>query len=397
MEKKLVAPHTTTRARHSSLMGSIYIAAVFLSFHYFFVLYINSSFLEQFVPKGVVGTLYTLGSALNIILFLYLPLLLRRFGNYAVFLALTTLEGMVLLGLALCTTPSIIILLFVIHHSLPALLLYSLDIFLEHHTKNKRTGRVRGLYLTILNSVVVVSPFIVGSMIKENNFQSVYLASALFLLPLFLIVLYRFRGEKITYSQDIHLSRTLGEFIANKNVFTIFIAMFLLQFFYATMVIYMPLHLSNTIGFTWREIGALFTIMLIPFVLFEIPLGQLADRKLGEKEILITGFSIAALSTLIIPHITNAIFVVWALLLFTTRIGASFIEIACESYFFKQVDESHARFISLFRSSFPLSYIVAPSIASLVILGFPLATLFTILGVLMLCGIVVSLRLVDSH
>ena len=54
---------------------------------------------------------------------------------------------------------------------------------------------------------------------------------------------------------------------------------------YAWMVIYTPLHMLD-LGFTWEEIGQIFTIMLIPFVLVEYPAGWLADKYIGETEMM---------------------------------------------------------------------------------------------------------------
>src|SRR5690606_23149335 len=108
---------------------------------------------------------------------------------------------------------------------------------------------------------------------------------------------------------------------------------FVLRFFYAWMVIYTPLYLHNYIGLEWSSIGVIFTIMLIPFALFELPLGTLADRVYGEKEILIAGLAIMSISTISLFFITSSAFVVWSVALFLTRVGASAVEIMSETYF----------------------------------------------------------------
>ena len=135
--------------------------------------------------------------------------------------------------------------------------------------------------------------------------------------------------------------------------------------------------------------------MLLPFVFLEFPLGKLSD-KIGEKKILIGGSFIIALATLAIPLITKPKLWLWAIVLFTTRIGAATVEVMSEVYFFKIAKEENADMISFFRNTMPLSYIIAPLFAIPVLFFVPsFKYLFFILGTIMLCGFLTSLRLKD--
>jgi MFS family permease len=78
--------------------------------------------------------------------------------------------------------------------------------------------------------------------------------------------------------------------------------------------------------------------MLLPFVFVQFPLGRLADKKWGEKEILSLGFIIVAIATGLISFISGGSMILWMTILFITRIGAATIEIMCDTYFFKKVD-----------------------------------------------------------
>jgi len=126
------------------------------------------------------------------------------------------------------------------------------------------------------------------------------------------------------------------------------------------MVVYTPLYLTKYVGFSWAEIGVIFTIMLLPFVIFEIPVGRLADKKYGEKEFLTVGFIIMGIFTMAIGFVTVKNFWLWAAILFATRIGASFVEITCDTYFFKKVDQGKTDVIGFYRLTRPLSYVAAP-------------------------------------
>ena len=162
------------------------------------------------------------------------------------------------------------------------------------------------------------------------------------------------------------------------------------------MIIYTPIYLNQYIGFNWEKIGIIFTIMLLPYILFELPIGYLADWRFGEKEFLTAGFLITSLSTVAIVFIGSTNFILWIIILFLTRVGASFIQISSESYFFKQVDDTNVNIISFFRNASPLAYIIAPLIATIFLTFFAYQYLFLALALIMLFGLRYSLTLHDT-
>ena len=117
-----------------------------------------------------------------------------------------------------------------------------------------------------------------------------------------------------------------------------------------------------------------------------------------EKEILTLGFLIMAFSTGLITFINDKNLVLWAVILFVTRVGACAVEIMCDTYFFKKVDGRDTNLISFYRMSSPVAYITGPAIATLII-SFHLVQLkylFLILGILMISGLRFALRLKDT-
>lgn len=161
------------------------------------------------------------------------------------------------------------------------------------------------------------------------------------------------------------------------------------------MIIYTPIYLHEYLAFGWDKIGIIFTIMLLPFVLFDFILGELSD-KIGEKKILLLGFFISAVFTLIIPLITTPALWLWAGILFMTRVGAAAIEVMSESYFFKSEKEEDADMLSFFRNTTPVSYIIAPMCAIPILLLVPsFKYMFFVLGAVMFLGLFLTLRLKD--
>ena len=181
-----------------------------------------------------------------------------------------------------------------------------------------------------------------------------------------------------------------------KDIWNISVARFILEIFYVWMVVYTPIYLNQYIHLPWSHIGILFTIMLLPFALFEYPIGKLADKLCGEKEIITIGFIIMSLATVSISFITTQSFVLWAVVLFLTRTGASLVEITTESYFFKHVNSKDVQDIAMFRSSRPISYIMAPAIAGTLLFFIPHNYLYLILGIGVMFGIKYTLALRDT-
>lgn len=383
--------------RKNNSFTTIYTATFLVAFHVFLMVYINSSFLNQFVSEKYVGLLYIIGSLSSITAIIILPTILRLFGNYFTLILLTIFEIFILLGLAFIQKATIILPLFIAHLVVFQIMLINIDIFFETFQKKETdTGSKKGIALTIINLGLILSVLTAGFILKNNDFWKIYLISALIMIPFFIIILTRFRKFKDPVYSNLKTTNTIKKIRENKNIKNIFIAQFLLKFFYSLMVIYMPIYLHDHVGFSWPEISIMFTIMLLPFVLLEIPAGKIADKWLGEKEILLIGFIITALFTIIISFISIPSFLLWTAILFLTRIGASLIEISTESFFFKHVKGDDASIISFFRMTHPLAYVVGPIIAIITLQFMPYQYIFLVLGIIMLIGIKYALSITDT-
>lgn len=383
--------------RKNRTLSLVYIANLFLSLHYFLIVYINSTFLDSFFTDKELSGLYIAGSLLGVILFLAAPFLLQRMSNYSLYLWLIALEFGALIGLTYSPSPLVIGGLFILHQASVMMLAYSLDVFLETLTKQEtHTSELRGLFLTIANATLVISPAIVAFILGGSGYTRVYLLSAILLIPTFLIGFRSLSRVHEIPPHHVRIKEMWHDLLTKRNIRNVSIAHLVLQFFYAWMVIYTPLYLHEIIGFPWSELGIMFTIMLLPFVLLEIPIGHLADKKYGEKEFMILGFLIIATATFIIPLLTAPLFLAWTLVLFLTRVGASIAEITTEGYFFKQVGARDAHLISVFRITRPISFVLAPVVASLFLdaIGYP--GLYMLLALITLSGVVWSAHIKDS-
>ena len=385
-------------------LKTLYVALVILSLHWSLVVYINASFLGEFFSDAKISALFTMGAVLSLVPYLYLPSLLQKFGNYRLAVFFTLLEITALLGMAVTSSFFFAALFFLIHIVSVPLILFCLDIFIERivGASEQKTGSIRGLYLAILCLASAVAPLITGILIPagaggvQQSFQTVYIGSAVLLLPfLFIITLYFKDFQDASYS-PLNLKKLIALFLQDKVTRSIFCVQIFLQLFFTWTVIYIPLYLSRVAGFTWTEIGYILFVGLLAYVLFEYPVGIIADKYIGEKEMMAFGFFIIALSVSWFAFLPAGALVLWMIATFLTRTGASLVDSTSESYFFRHTQSGDTDKMSLFRMARPLSSILGTVIGSIGLLYMDFNLMFILLGVLMIPGIFFTLVLKDS-
>lgn len=366
----------------------IFVGGLFLSFHYALIIYVNSSFLNQFMDEKTISYLYIFGSILSVILFLNAGKILQRLGNLRSFLFFLTLELASTLLIFFAGGQALASLAFLLHQAVISFVFFNIDIFLEREQQEEdSTGNRRGAFLTFQNTAWICAPILSGFLVNKFGIGSVYMLASLLILPPAIIIAKTFgkglhKPIKTTNLEEIY------EFLKNKrDLKRILFSNILLQFFYAVMVIFMPIFLTESLGFDWQKVGIIFAIMLLPFLILEWPLGYIADHKLGEREILGFGFIVMAVSTMLIPFTWSTSLLVWAGILFVTRVGASSVEIGNEAYFFRQVKERDAGIIGIFRTTRPLAYIIAPLFASIILNLANVRSLFALLAIITLLGL----------
>lgn len=378
------------------LLRRVYITSFIFSFNLALTAYINSSFISNYIDESRIGLIFSIAAFATFIGLQYLPHILEVIGNRDLALSLLFLAVFSLFMLIVAKNPMVVIGFFILYIASNNLMVYSLDIFVEHFSKNSSTGRARGLYLMITNLAWMLSPFVAGMIVSKHGFSALY--SLVICIILFVFLFIRFALKKFKDSVYLKMSLWSGfSFIKNRpNIVRIIILNFFLQFFFSWMIVFTPIYLREVVGFGYETIGVIFMVMLSPFVLLQLPLGILADRKWGEKEMLTIGFIVMGLSTILFGIYSGVNPIIFAVILFFTRVGASTIEVMCETYFFKQINDNEPEIISLYRTTTPIAFIVAPLIGSFLILRIPFGSLYSILGILVIIGTFFILRLKDT-
>ncbi len=358
--------------------------------------YVNSSFIGQFTPGEFVGLLYAAASFISILIFNFAPRLLTRFGNYRVSLFVVIVQIALLPSMATLKTPWLVVTLFIGSLITMNMLNFNLDIFVERFSRDSMTGNIRGMYMTMGNAAWVLAAAMVSFILTDDTYANIFIGAAILLIPAAALLYGNLRSFQDPPYHTIPLRKTFRAVRKVKDLRNIFYVGFLLQFFYALMVVYTPLYMHQNLGFDWPTLGILFAIMLLPFVLIELPLGRLADTRFGEKEALLTGFVIMVVATAAITFIGGKNFFLWASVLFMTRVGASMVEIMSETYFFKKVSTADANIISAYRTMRPLAYLLGPLFATVLLLFIPFQELFLMLGGVVATGLIAGSRLKDT-
>jgi len=294
--------------------------------------------------------------------------------------------------------PYIFIVTYIIGFMARSICFLNLDIFLEHITSNKETGGVRGFFLTSINVAFIIGPFISSLIVLDvADAGKVYLFSWVILIPVIIMTIRFLHNYKDARYKKSDMWHTAIQVYKNKDLRNVFSTNFILRFFYSWMIIYTPIFLIKTIGFTLSETALIMSISLISFVLFQIPMGILADKYVGEKEIMTTGLVIMGLFTASIAFFDTHSFYFWATILFITRIGASMVEIMNETYLFKKINDESVNILGFYRAVRPIAYIISPALASILLIFIDINYLFLVLGIIVLFGVNFSLRIKDSR
>ncbi len=381
----------------NKMRGMVYVLNFIFSLQLATTTYFAANYL---VYVGITGKflplVFALVSVVAILAFAVSPIAFNRFGVYKTVIASSVAYIVIFIAQAFAHSPKLAMFVFLLGAVPSAFIIAALDTLMERFTVNNSTGGQRGVFLTMANTAFVAGPVLGGLLAKGGGFDGLWIAAAAMMFPFTIIALFAFRKvERIKYNV-FSISRTARHLLRDKNVLGIFLAQFVLYFYFSIMVIFTSVYLNSAFGMDTDKVGYIMAIALTAYVFLTIPLGYLADKKYGEKEMLIIGFIIISLSTFAFALNSSPSFIVIALIIFATRVGASFVQTMTESYFFKHIDGGDADLIVAFRALYPIGSIVAPLVAAPVLFVYGYKEVFLLTSVLMLAGVYFSLRIKDT-
>jgi MFS family permease len=361
------------------------------------VIYLQSSFLGQFINLRATSIFFIVSNLAVAVVLWFFPRVIRKLSNYVTTKAVLLLYAASLVAMAVASSMVTAILSLALFSIASNLIWINLDVLVESFSNDAATGRIRTMYFTFMNTGYVLAPILSAYLLRLDGYFLIFAAAASLVLPIFLIFSRQERNFKdAVKNRRESLIKILSAVWHNSNLRGIFFVALLLQIFYSTAVIYIPIYLHQNLGMDWGTLGIIFAIMLLPFIIFEIPAGIIADKYLGEKEILITGFIILTVSLFLFSYIDQPLAWLWAAVLFLSRIGAALVEAMRETYFFKLISAKDVGCINLFRLTSPLGYIIGSALAIAALSLWTLNYFFLVIALVMLSGVVFAASLKDT-
>jgi MFS family permease len=334
------------------------------------VSYTLVSYLSTFIPAASIGFAIAAGSVVAVGIFPFMPKLVERYRAQQLALYLAFAELILLFAVAAAphTIASAAFVVLVI--AIQPLLYYNLDLLLEATIDNEgTTGRVRTLFLTGGNIGALVAPLLIGTLLaKTDTYSYIFFAAAAAITPFVVLFSARTLPEGAIVSAT-HIRDTFLRLAEDRDLAAVTVGHLILYLFYFWAPLYVPVYLHGVLGIPWSALGWMFSIMLLPYLLIEYPAGWVADRILGDKEMMLAGFLIMGASLAAVGAITASTpILLVVLVLVGTRTGAAFAESMTEGHFFRRVSERDIVSVSVFRGVWPLANAIAPLLGSLLFL-----------------------------
>ena len=376
-------------------IGQISFISFLMGFAQAVMIYVMSSYFKQISGTENVGSFYLVSYAITLIIFFNLHKLVKRFGkaevfHYSIMLKIISLAFLIIFPSSYSAL--VFLVLYIISGNIEWV---SLDVLLESYSSDRMSGRIRGKFLTIMNLGYLLGPFLSTRILDKFNFQGVFL----FLFFVNIIVLYfslaKIKKVNFQFDGEITVRDIISKVIKRKNILRIYYISFILEFFYALTVIYIPIYMLD-LGMSWDQIGIALTVMLLPFVFVQYPMGILADKRFGEKEFIIGSLFFMVMSTAAIYFINSPSLLVWSLVLLATRCGAALLEVLRDSYFYKRIDGRDVDVINFFRTAQPFAFVVATICTSFILLFFSLKIIFLFIAVVVFTALIPAVFLVDN-
>lgn len=385
----------------NKLLLATYAMTFLYALHYAIPLYATSSYLHKYYDTSTVSAIYVLGSAFGLFASLRVARSIKQFHTYNFTFGIAIAEIIILTLFGVTENIYLLPIFFIIHFMLQTLLFISLNVFIESFSVRANTGSIRGFFLAILNLGVIISPLIGGKILSlsHGSFTPLYTTASLILVPfLYFLHKYLHHVKEPAYRQIDIITAGIKAF-KDKNLRAVVLAELMLESFYAVMIIYSPIYLT-TIGVPLTSyLTIILPIALIPLVILPYELGLLADKKFGEKEMLIVGLLTLTVTVFLCVVFTTTNVYSWAMLFLVSRIGASLVETMSFTYYFKKVSKEDPSLTALFVSMRGVATLLVGSIGIIIA---PFITqrpqlMFIILGCAILWSISYVLPMKDTR
>lgn len=373
----------------------IYTMAFLLAFSMALVAYTASTFFSDAWNTDNVGLVYVGIHSISLLFFLYFHRFVLLVGKSVAFLLLVLSSIILVIAVSLFGASPLSSILLALYMAIMGLMWASLDSVLESVSTDGEAGRIRGLFLVSMNMGIFMGPMTSTTLIDLYGFSGLFTFSAIILCLLLVFGLLVFHKKNHILRSKISLKKIIKKLRKRPDILLIYWIALTLDGFFAILVVFTPLYLLE-LGMNWQEIGLILSLALIPFILLQYPVGRIADKRLGEKEMIITALALIIISVSFMPTIKSDSVLVWGIILIVGRIGAALLEVLRDSYFYKRIDGEDVGMINFFRTARPIGYIFASGVSALLLLFLPLNQVFWIVVAMAVIALYPALLLKDN-
>ncbi len=340
------------------------------------VITVHPLYLTQFVEQpALVGLIAAISSFAGLIFSLPIGTLSDREGREPMLIVSFVLVSVVLLAFFINTHLYLLVLLQIAFGVFMAPIWIVGEAFIKDISPTERRGEFRSFFGTFANAGLLIGPLIGGLLAGAFGIRSPYFFAAILLsVPLILVFGLKDGHSSTNKNQAVmDFLPVLKEFIQQSELKLLALCTVSLYFWYAVKWVFGPLYLLN-LGFSPLIIGVWLAVSVLPFLLFQIPIGKLSD-KIGKSKIIYLGFLISTISLLPLGFMSS----ISSLLatIFIISIGTAFAEPLIEARVTDIVPkERYGAYSGIFEFTKTLGLMLGPVGSSIFVYSFGISYSF---------------------
>lgn len=280
-------------------------------------------------------------------------------------------------------------------------ILMALALMVRDFAKANNLGKTEGFYYLFSNIGWAIGPITGGLIARYAGNEPVFILSGLCMAVTLLYLSHQHLIKKHPSLAQPHLENKVKKadgfnrfkkYIENRNRIIVYFVSVALVLWMSFKTVVVPLFVADS-GYGSDTAGLIISLCILPYVLFEMPIGQYADKK-GFRIPIISGFFIIA--SFALAAWLSPVFYLNALFLILANVGAAFIEPLRDVYFFKNVEkENEDALYGVFITSDPVGRFLGPAIISTTLIFLPFNSVFVVMAIILAIAGVFSFLIKD--
>jgi MFS family permease len=336
------------------------------------------------VPMGMVGFIAAASTVVGIFVSLPAGILSDIIGRRRVILIAAIVFASAPFLYLLVTQPWHLVLVR-IYHGFATAILGPVAMAAVADTFDSGRGEKMGWYSSATMVGRFLAPFVGGALIFGNNFHWVYLVTGI-IGTLSLIAALKLprpatahvsAGELVKKERS-EIKRDIIAMLTHRGILTTSVVEAVEYFAFGCLEVFLPIYLSEQVGFKPLSIGLLFTVQIVVATLAKPWMGRLSDRY-GRVPTIIIGLLLGAVSITMITWSNN--YMVMALLIGLFGLGLATVTASSAALVADLAkDSSYGGALGILSSVMDIGHSTGPMAGGLLIAAHSYKTTFGIIG-----------------